>query len=129
MVTSQFDKTLKRAGVDRSKIDVVRGWFKDSLTNSLSKEYASKKTKASVVWVDCDLYESSTQALNFIRPFLQNGTVVIFDDWYCYHANPEKGEMRAAAEFLKENSTIKFIPYHKFGIVGNSFIVNIKNHE
>jgi len=79
--------------------------------------------------VDCDLYKSAKEVMNFIRPVLQNGTVVVFDDWYCYHADPNKGEQRALSEFLELHPEVDFIQYKKFGIVGNSFIVNIRDDE
>lgn len=121
----EFDETLKKADVDREQVEIVKGWFRDTLNSNLSTQLSDLNAKASIVWIDCDLYESSKQALNFIAPFLQNGSVVIFDDWYCYHSDPSKGEQRALAEFLSENSTIQFTQYRKFGIVGNSFIVTV----
>lgn len=122
-----FEKTLKKNKINMKKVVIIRGWFKNTLTKQLRKKLLNQKTKAAIVWIDCDLYESTKDALNFLKDFLHNGTIVIFDDWFCYHANPKKGEMRALAEFLDENKHFDFIEYAKFGIVGNSFIVNVKN--
>jgi hypothetical protein len=120
-----FSRTLQDAGVPKEVVRVVPGWFKDSLTPTLQNSLREGRVKASIVWVDCDLYESTLQVLNFITPLLQNGTVIIFDDWYCYHADPNKGERRAVREFLTSHTNIQLTEYHKFGIVGNSFIVTI----
>ena len=69
--TEDFDKTLHKASVDRNHIEVVRGWFKDSLNPELSNRLLNNKIKASVIWIDCDLYESTKDVLNFITPLLQ----------------------------------------------------------
>ena len=45
----------------------------------------------------------------YINPFLQEGTVILFDDWYCHNASSEKGEQKAFGEFLKKNKHISFI--------------------
>jgi|AntRauTorckE6833_2_1112554.scaffolds.fasta_scaffold04268_3 hypothetical protein len=125
----EFNKTLKKASVPREKVEIYPGWFKDTLTVELQKNLRGENKKAAIIWVDCDLYKSAKEVMNFIRPVLQNGTVVVFDDWYCYHADPNKGEQRALSEFLELHPEVDFIQYKKFGIVGNSFIVNIRDDE
>lgn len=123
--TTEFETTLRKAGVQKNAVSIHPGWFKDSLTEKLSSQFIETNTKASLIWIDCDLYTSTKEVLDFITPLLQNGTVVVFDDWFCYHADPAKGERRALAEYLEENTQITFTPYKTFGIVGNSFIVTV----
>jgi len=72
------------------------------------------------------MYESTKTVLSFITPFLQNGTVMLFDDWLCYRADPEKGEQRAVYEWLNDNANIELIPYRSYANVGQSFIVILK---
>jgi O-methyltransferase len=50
-----------------------------------------------VIWVDCDLYESTVPVLDFITEYIQDGTVIIFDDWYSFRADPDRGEQKALA--------------------------------
>ncbi len=119
-----FTDTLKKNKVPLSKIQMHTGWFVDTLSTEFQNQLVDEKIKGSVIWIDCDLYESASSALQFIEPLLHNGTVVVFDDWYCYHSDPQKGEQRALSEFLEAHPQITFQEYHKFGIVGNSFIVN-----
>jgi hypothetical protein len=59
--------------------------------------------------------------LNFIKPFLQPGTIIVFDDWNCFIGDPEKGERRAWAEFTAANPHLKFEPFISDGET-NSFI-------
>ena len=53
--------------------------------------------------VDCDLKESTTLALNFAKPTLQEGTIIIFDDFNFYKGNRDKGEYCAFQSFKNQN--------------------------
>ena len=43
--------------------------------------------------IDCDLKESTTLALNFAKPSLQEGKFIIFDDLNFYKGNSNKVNM------------------------------------
>jgi hypothetical protein len=62
--------------------------------------------------------------LEFITPYLVNGSVLVFDDWFFYKASPERGEQKALNEWLKINPNIKLTEFHKYSWHGNSFIIN-----
>ena len=48
-----------------------------------NSETAKKlKLKQIMAYVDCDIYESSVDVLNFIKPYLYTGSVLVFDDWF-----------------------------------------------
>ena len=55
-----------------------------------------------------------------------NGTVILFDDWLCYRADPSKGEQAAAKNWQAENPKIHLIPYRSYANVGQSFIVHLE---
>ena len=67
--------------------------------------------KAAVVYIDCDLYSSTSCALNFAKDFFQKGTVLVFDDWFCFYGDPSKGERRAFHEFRAQNPDLIFEEY------------------
>lgn len=115
----RFDKTLRKRRVPSDRVTVTQGWFSDSLTDETRERLAL--TSAAVVWVDCDLYESTVPVLSFIGPLLQDGTVVIFDDWYCFQARPDRGEQRAVSEWLAANSDFRLAEYRDFGWHGKAF--------
>ncbi len=118
-----FLKRLKQDKVDLSKVQTIPGWFNETLTNDTKMKLSIKK--ASVIMVDCDLYESTVPVLNFIVDYLQDGTIIVFDDWFCFRGNPNRGEQRAFREWLKRNPSIKVSEYHKYGAEGISFIIHI----
>jgi hypothetical protein len=77
--------------------------------------------------VDCDLYESTVAVLDFITDYLQDGSILIFDAWFCFRANPNRGEHRAFQEWLKKNPQITARQYQKYALYGNSFIVTVNS--
>lgn len=112
---------LVKSGVDMKRVVLSAGWFDKSLTPSLRTELAI--TKAAIVYIDSDLYESAVPVLEFITPLVQDGTIIIFDDWFCFHGRPDQGEQRAFAEWRARHG-IHAVPYRNFGWPGFSFIIN-----
>ena len=115
----EFIRIVTNAGMPKQKLQTVKGFYDQSLTDSLRDQLLP--TKAAVIYIDCDLYSSTVSVLKFIRPFLQKGTIVLFDDWNCYHADPELGERKAWSEFLTANPECKFVDFVGTG-EGMSFI-------
>lgn len=118
-------KILKSAGVKESEYTLTPGYYSDSLPN-LSFDKLNLKS-AALIYVDCDLYESTVSVLNFILPLLQTGTVIALDDFYCFNGDPNRGEQLAWREFLQRNPEIESVNYLNFGWHGKSFI--IKKHD
>jgi hypothetical protein len=42
---------------------------------------------------------------------LQKGTVVVFDDWFCFHGDPARGQRRAFSEFCLQHPFLRFEPF------------------
>lgn len=103
-----------RHGMPRGRLRTVRGFYDVSLTPELAASL--RPQKAAVVYVDCDLYASTIPVLRFIEGFLQPGTVIVFDDWNCFLANPDRGERRAWREFLAERPHLRFEPFVHTGM-------------
>ena len=118
----RFRDNILKSGVDLEKVSVVPGWFSDTLTDDTKKKIGVQS--AAVVWVDCDLYESTVPVLEFITDCVRDGTVIIFDDWFCFRGDPGRGEQRAFSEWLDRNPDISASEFHKFGWHGNSFILH-----
>jgi hypothetical protein len=117
-------ENLKKSSVPLERVILVEGWYDQTLTRETS--LAHNIQTAAVIHVDCDLYESAKPVMNFIKPFLTDGTVIIFDDWYCFRGNPELGEQRAFREFKDSLPDWLFTEYQKEGPFRISFIANKK---
>jgi O-methyltransferase len=107
------EKNLNQYGVDWTNTHLVEGFYSDTLNENTKKEYQFRK--CSILVIDCDLYEATREVLTFVGSLLNEQAFIIFDDWNCYNADPEKGERKAFAEFLQQNPTIKATPHKQFG--------------
>ena len=110
-----FDAETRKIPAER--LTVTAGLFDDSLPQA-------EKHRIAVAWVDCDLYESTIPVLEFLTTQLQDGSVLVFDDWFCFHGRPDRGEQRACREWLDASPEISLVPYRDFHWAGRSFLVN-----
>ncbi|MBX2829864.1 MAG: TylF/MycF family methyltransferase [Rhodospirillales bacterium] len=115
----KFRDIVTKSGMPNNRLRTVKGFYEDSLTEDLSDKLSPRK--AAVVYIDCDLYKSTVSVLEFVRGFLQLGTVVVFDDWNCYLAQDDHGERRAWLEFLDQYPNYKFTDFVSTA-EGKSFI-------
>jgi len=102
----EFLQTALQHGIPRERLITIKGFYEQSLTTQLRDRLLPKK--AVVVYIDCDLYASAVPVLNFIKDFLQRGTIIVFDDWFCFFGDPERGERRAFREFCHRNPQLIF---------------------
>lgn len=107
----EFVANLRTAGLDLDRVKVIRGWYRD-LGPRTKESYALRK--ASVVYLDCDLYESARDALAFMHDLLQDGTVVVFDDFFRRVPGADAGVARAWREFLEASPGTTATLVHRF---------------
>jgi O-methyltransferase len=117
-----FIKALASRGVPREAYTIVPGMFHESLTSDLYNTLSIPK--AALINIDVDLYESTVPVLDFVLPLLQDGTLILFDEYFAWRGNPCLGERRAFREFLERNPNIEATEYAKFGVMGLAFIIH-----
>ncbi len=118
VVTEEITLDLfRRCGLDKPELEV--GLFQDTIAKTVPSKYAA----AALVHVDCDMYESAKIVLAGLAPVLQEGTVVLFDEWFSYKGNPGKGEARAFFEFLEAHPEWGAQHYQPYGPYSNSYIL------
>lgn len=120
---SEFERVLSQKGFERSDYQIVEGFYNDSLNQELIESLEKQSVKASIVYIDCDLYESTRDVLAFIGPFLQDGTVICFDDFFNYRGRADMGEQKAFEEYKAQTPFLSFRPYMPYSPLGMSFIV------
>ena len=94
---------MPRKALESKRIRLVKGWFNE-LTPQLKKQHDMKS--AAIVHIDCDYYESTVPALEFVTDLIVNGTVLIFDDWWMYHGRSDRGEQRAFNEWKERHGIV-----------------------
>lgn len=110
----------KKTGLSLEDKYIVQGYYCDSLT----PEVQASMPKAGVVHIDVDLYSSTVEVLEFIKPLLVAGSLLIFDDWYCFPGGSLMGERRALTEFLDKNPGFEVEPWKSYSTFGQSFFVS-----
>lgn len=118
-------KNLNQMGVDWNKTFLIEGFFNESLTEDLKKKYNMKKI--SVALIDCDLYSSTVEVLDFIKDIIMDGTILIFDEYdsIVFRHDMSRGERKAFEEFLEKNKNISAEMFLSIG-TGRAFIVSKK---
>lgn len=116
------EKNLSGEGVDLNKVNLVQGYYEDSLTEKLHSEYKFKP--ASVVLLDCDYYSSTVTALTWMDPYIKAGTILLFDDWFSYGESDELGQQKAYQEFLDDHLQFKSEELWEFENHGKGFVLS-----
>ena len=99
---------------------IVKGFYQDTLKDKTTLDL--KIDKARVVMIDCDLKESARLALEFIKPSIQEGTIILFDDYVYFKGDKNKGEYGAFNDFRKKYPEILFRRIFDYGYGSKAFI-------
>jgi len=87
----------------RDNVSLVKGFFEDTLPGWCEEH---KEEKVAFLHDDCDLYSGTVTIFENLKPMLQNGTVIVFDELYNY-TEWLHGEYKAFMEFT-EKYKVKF---------------------
>jgi hypothetical protein len=109
---------LTERGVDWNKTFLVKGWYAETLTPELVETHHIEK--ASLIMVDCDIYASSKEALEFCKPLIKDKSVVFFDDW---RSTSQMGEEMAFNEFLEENPHFRVERFGSYKPNGEIYLI------
>lgn len=77
---------------------LIKGWFEDTLP-AFCEARLMAGAKLRLLHVDCDLYSSTKTVFEHLGPFIDQETVVVFDE-LCNYPGFEDHEMRALREHL-----------------------------
>ncbi|SLN69415.1 TylF/MycF/NovP-related O-methyltransferase [Oceanibacterium hippocampi] len=115
MVVEQLDER----GFDWSKALLIEGYFDESLVPDLYRKHDLRPV--SVALIDCDLYSSTRDVLEFLEPLIADRSILIFDDWNCFGGDDKRGQRRAFAEFRERNPQFIAEPMMRYGAYGQVF--------
>lgn len=116
-----FAHNLEQGGLPLDVVVMVEGYYDVSLTPDLATRH--RMDKAAVIHIDCDLYESTVTVLDFVVPFLTDGTVFVFDDYFYYQGHPKRGERGAFNAWLEKHPELVSSELCKFSPAA-AYIVN-----
>jgi hypothetical protein len=102
------------------KYRIIKGFYEDTIKNKTAKDL--KIDKARIVMIDCDLKEPTRLALEFIKPSIQEGTIILFDDYGFFKGSKDKGECGAFNDFRKRYPEILFRKIFEYGYGSRAYI-------
>jgi O-methyltransferase len=98
-------QNLTRLGVPLKRVELVPGWFEDSLTDETRKRLGI--ATADIVMVDCVIGSATRVALDFLLPLITDRTIVFFDDWDIFDLEKRGlGEKAAFEAWLVEHPEV-----------------------
>lgn len=103
-----YRANLRALGVPDDSILTVPGWFSDTCNT----ETASRRGigKIAVAHIDCDIYSATLTVLRFLADHMEDGGLIVFDDWGSYRGHPELGQRGALAQFQREHPELWLVP-------------------
>ena len=119
-----FTQNITGLGVDLKDVVIVPGFYDKTLEDATKEKYGLRR--AAIVMIDCDLYESTVPVLEFLTDIVDQGTILIFHDWFRFRGSPKCGEQRACLEWQERNPHLELIEYWREGPQAVSFLVNLK---
>ena len=116
----RFRSNLQSMGVAERDVSIVPGFFSESLTPERRHELP---TSVAMAYVDCDMYASTVDVLDYLKDVLATGSIVAFDDWFCWSSTGPSVEQLALDELARAVPNLRFNPYIPIGWHGMSFFV------
>jgi O-methyltransferase len=115
---------LQREGMPMDNVTLIPGFYSQSL---VSQETTARLhgARAAIAHIDCDLYSSAKECLDFLTGRLADGAVMLFDDWFCYRGRPDHGVHLAFDEWCQQ-SPYWVSDYFNYSWAGRAFIINTK---
>ncbi|KJY92896.1 hypothetical protein CWB89_15385 [Pseudoalteromonas piscicida] len=105
-----------------SDYSIYQGWFADTLVQIPTSE------RFALVHLDCDLYESTYQVLEYLftQKLISDGAILLFDDWSCNENKSAYGQQKAWSDIC-EKFDISFDDRGYYGL--GSHIISIKDYK
>jgi O-methyltransferase len=109
-----------KVGLIDRRLKLLKGLFSSSGPALL----ATHPRRAAIINLDCDLYSSAKDALAICEKLIQNGTVLLCDDYNHFCASSERGERKALAEF-SDKTRIHLEPWFPYQFCGQALLCHL----
>jgi hypothetical protein len=123
----QTQQRLEKQIRGRAEFELVPGYFEQTIAGKTAPELGIQQV--SVALIDCDLGTPARLALDFMRPALQNGSIIILDDYFAYRGSQQSGVAGAFAQFQADHPALKFWRMFDYGHGGQGFVLAAGGQE
>lgn len=101
-------------------VKIIEGFFEEVLKNKSPHDLGIGKSR--IVFIDCDLKKPAESVFQFIASSVQQGTILILDDYFSYRGDLNKGIAGAYEDFKKAYPSIAWRKLYDYGYGGSAFI-------
>lgn len=108
-----FRAIAELVGMDEKRLKVVEGFYSDTLGPGAAAAHGLTPGSVSICVIDCDLFDPSLEALEFVHPLLEPGALIYFDDWRLTRGSPRVGERAAALEWQRRHPEVELVELHR----------------
>jgi len=114
---TNYEKVYSRVKrvTDESRFTISKGFFEETLVGD-------NPLKSRIVFIDSDTYSSTALALKYLKSSLQEGTIIILDDFFSYRGSMVKGVAGAVNVFVNQEK-IDLRQISSYGMGGVLMIV------
>jgi O-methyltransferase len=123
----EFLDNCKQYNVPLDRVVPVKGWFNKVCNQETATRVGLDKIAVSLL--DCDIQSSTLDALRFTGNHIEDGGVIIFDDWNDYRGHPQLGQRGAFAQWTSERPDLIITPVHEAPQGKASFSVHYRLTE
>ena len=114
-------KRVEKYFRNRAAWHITRGYVEETVGGKSALEFGIKRI--AVAFIDCDLGEPTRVALDFMRPALQEGSIIILDDYFAYRGSLCQGEAGAFRDFREKYPELVFRRMFDYGLGGRAYIL------
>jgi O-methyltransferase len=122
----KIDENVTRRNIERrakgATFKIIPGFFNETLTPQAAKGLGIEKIR--VAFIDCDLKDPAALCLEFIRPALQPGTILLMDDFLAFRGSEKAGVAGAFKEFCERHPALRWRRAFDYGYGGAAYILS-----
>lgn len=118
MVRRRLSKQLR----DPSHLRLVEGYYDATLRGKKPSDYGIGK--AAVILIDCDTFSAAVPVFDFIAQAVQEGTILIMDDFFLYKGSSTLGVYGAFRKFEEKMKGWRLRQMWNYGCGGVVYIVS-----
>jgi len=122
-----FEHNMAVCGVDPDRLQIVQGDICETAKPDAPEMVGIDLGQPAMVNIDVDVYAPSRQALELLTPHLVQGSLLVFDDYDAFGADPTVGERLALSEWVAAHDDIEVEPFRNYGTFGRAFLVHTPN--
>ena len=115
-------RRIERQFKKKADFQIVPGFLEETIEGRKPSDLGGDKV--AFAFIDLDLGTPAEIALEFIAPGLQQGSIIMMDDFFAYRGSLNRGVAGAFNHFRRGNPQFEFRRCFDYGYFGQGFIVS-----